>query len=171
MAAVSHSTLDTTLPAAGNNRAPLASGSAVTGTMLRSALDDHLRAWALGFALLGVGLLAAWAMLVLLGNPGLRFLAAFSAGASLLYIGNLADVQRYRDAIVFIVPALFIWSVLALDPGSAIIIGLALFTHVFLAFVATFSRAGGTLTELRLWPLLLGFNLTLLIYLVVNWLA
>ena len=171
MAAISHSTLDTTLPAAGNNQAQLGSGSAMTGPMLRSALNDHLRAWALGLVLLAVGLVAAWSMVVSLGDPGLSFLAAFSAGASLLYIGNLADVQRYRDAILFIVPALFIWSVLALDPGSAIIIGLALFTHVFLAFVATFSRTGGTLTELRLWPLLLGFYLTLLIYLVMNWLV
>ncbi len=55
---------------------------------------------------------------------------------------------------------------LGLGAGTATLVGLTLFTHVFLSFVGAFARVTGTLRLLRLWSLLLGIQLVLLMYLV-----
>ena len=167
MTAITNTTLENTTI----EPVTVSDGDAVVRPMVLSALGDHAIAWLVGVMMFTAGILGAWGLLYALNWPDLSFLAAFSGALGLLYMGNLADVVRYRDAIVFTVPTLFIWTLLAMAPASAVMVGLALFTHVFLGFVGSFARTGGTLAELRLWPLLLGINLSFLIYLVSTWLA
>lgn len=138
---------------------------AVSRPMVTSAVQDHLRAWAEQIAKFVLGAGAAGSILFLLDGPGLPFLAAFSAALGTLYLANLADVKRYRDAIFFIVPTLFIWSLLAIDFRNLQLLALTWFTHVFLGFVGSFVRVSGGLAELRLWSMLLGFALANLVYL------
>ena len=134
--------------------------------MLLSAIGEHALAWLDHIVRFGVGVLMAWGVLALAQAPGLSFLAAFSAGTGLLYVANMADVERYRDGVLFFVPALFVWVVLGLGAENATYVGLTLFTHVFLSFVGAFARNTGTLRLLRLWSFLLGFQLVLLVYLL-----
>jgi len=134
--------------------------------MLVSAVRDHALSWLDNSVRFAVGALVAWGMLSLTQWPDLTFLAAFSAASAWLYIANLADVERYRDAVLFVVPALFIWVVLSLGADNPVLVGLSLFTHVFLSFVGAFAHHSGTLRMLRFWFVLLGFQLVLLIYLV-----
>lgn len=161
MTAITDTTLDSIPVAADISRTP-----SFARPMLVSALGEHALAWIDQVARFVAGALIALAILAGAGWPPLSFLAAFSAAGGLLYIANMADVERYRDGILFIVPTLFVWVVLSLGAGNAVLVGLTLFTQVFLNFVGAFARVTGTLRILRLWSLLLGFNLTLLIYLV-----
>ena len=167
MTAITDTSLETTILSAPTS----AELPTLIAPMFWSALREHVLGWldygvrlALGIAL-GVGLLAAaqW--------PSLGFLAAFSAASGLLYLTNLGDVERYRDSILFVVPTLFIWVMLGIDADNAALVGLTLFTHVFLAFFASFARVTGALREMRLWPLLLGLDLSFLIYLVNSFLV
>ena len=99
-------------------------------------------------------------------SPGLPFLGAFSAGLGVLYLANLADVNRYRDAIFFIMPTLFIWGTLAVDHHRPELVALTWFTHVFIGFVGSFIRISGGIAELRIWSLLMGISVANLAYLV-----
>ncbi len=139
--------------------------------MLVSALGEHALTWLDNIVRLALGALVAWGMLSLVPAADLSFLAAFSAATGWLYLGNLADVERYRDAILFVVPTLFVWLVLSLGANNAALVALTLFTHVFISFVGAVARNTGTLQVLRLWSLLLGFQLVLLSYLVVTFLV
>lgn len=161
MTAITETTLETTATPA---EAPATTSFAAP--ILWSALREHVLAWVDNIARFAIGALLGWGMLALAQWPDLPFLAAFSALTGLLYMGNLADVERYRDGILFVVPALFVWGVLGLGSANASLVGLTLFTHVFLSFVGAFARNTGTLRLLRLWSLLLGVHLVLLIYLV-----
>jgi hypothetical protein len=136
-----------------------------------STFHYHVRAWIEQVTRFMAGLAITWLLFNMLLQPDLEFLAALSAGFALLYIANLADVERYRDAIAFTVPALFIWLVLAFDFHNAALVGLTLFTHLFMAFFGSFVRTTGGLSDLRLWSLLLGVYLASLIYLVMTFLA
>ena len=142
----------------------------LTTPILVSAVREHVLAWVDNLLRFGVGALLAWGLVSVGPEPGLAVFAAISAATGWLYIANLADVERYRDAILFIVPTLFVWVVLALGVNDPTFVGLTLFTHVFMSFVGAFARNTGTLRLLRLWSLLLGFQLVLLVYLVVNFL-
>ncbi len=141
------------------------STSAVSRLMMTSAVREHLRAWIEQIGKFLVGAVMAAIVLFALGGPGLPFLAAFSAALGALYLVNLADVVRYRDAIFFMVPTLFVWSLLAVDFRNSQLLALTWFTHVFLGFVGSFVRVSGGLAELRLWSMLLGFALVNLVYL------
>ena len=163
MTAITETTLETiTNPVEAGNT----SAAFVVRPMLLAALGEHALAWLDQTARFVVGGLLAWAMLALAQWPGLPFLAAYSAGASLLYLASTADVERYRDGILLLVPTLFVWVMLGLGAANAAVVGLTLFTHVFLAFVGAFTRITGTLHVMRLWSLLLGLHLVLLVYLV-----
>jgi hypothetical protein len=162
MTAITETTLETT---ATSTEAP-ATGTSFATPILWSAVGEHVLAWADNIARFAIGVLLAWGMLALAQWPDLSFLAAFSALTGLLYLGNMADVERYRDGILFVVPTLFVWVVLGLGAANASLVGLTLFTHVFLSFVGAFARNTGTLRLLRLWSLLLGVQLVLLVYLV-----
>ena len=110
-------------------------GRAVSRPMMVYAVNDHVRAWIEHIIKFVLGATGAALILFLLNNPGLPFLGAFSAGLGVLYLANLADVTRYRDAIFFVVPTLFIWGMLALDFHGNEGVALSWFTHVFLGFV------------------------------------
>lgn len=148
----------------------LSSANAVARPMLMAAMKEHVVAWLDQTARFAAGVALAMAALMLAQWPTLPFLAAFSGVGGLLYVANMADVERYRDSVLFLVPTLFIWVVLSLGAAQPVLVGLTLFTHVFLAFIGTFARVTGTLRQLRLWTLLLGFSLTLLAYLVLTFL-
>lgn len=136
--------------------------------LLLAAAKDHAWAWLDQTARFAGGVLIALGALAAANWPGLSFLAAFSAMGALLYVANMADVERYRDGVLFLVPAIFVWVLLAWANTSPVAVGLTLFTHVFMAFFAAFANVTGTLRQLRLWSLLLGFSLTLLSYFVIN---
>ncbi|HVL02506.1 MAG TPA: hypothetical protein VM553_21950 [Dongiaceae bacterium] len=145
--------------------ATVLTGRAVSRPMMASALQDQVRAWIEHIIKFSLGAAGAAALLVLLDGPGLPFLGAFSAGLGMLYLANLADVTRYRDAIFFIVPTLFIWGMLVLDHHRLELVALTWFTHVFIGFVGSFIRTSGGIAELRIWSLLLGISLVNLVYL------
>ena len=162
MTAITETTLKNGVTSA---EAPVAK-QAFAAPILWSALREHAIAWLDNIVRFAAGTLLAWGMLALAQWPGLSFLAAFSALTGVLYIANMADVERYRDGILFVVPTLFVWALLGVDAANPALVGLTLFTHVFLSFVGAFARNTGTLRLLRLWSLLLGIQLVLLIYLV-----
>lgn len=141
-------------------------GRAVARPMMVAAVNDHVRAWVEHIIKFALGAVGAALILFLLSNPGLPFLGAFSAGLGVLYLANLADVTRYRDAIFFIVPTLFIWGMLGLDHHRPELVALTWFTHVFIGFVGSFVRTSGGIAELRIWSLLMGFSLVNLVYLI-----
>lgn len=136
--------------------------------LVLAAAKDHAWAWLDQTARFAGGVLIALGVLAAANWPGLSFLAAFSAMGALLYVANMADVERYRDGVLFLVPAIVVWGLLAWANTSPVAVGLTLFTHVFLTFFAAFANVTGTLRQLRLWSLLLGFSLTLLGYFVIN---
>ena len=95
--------------------------------------------------------------------PTIGFYAAFSAGISILYFASLTDARGFRDAISLLVPAVFVLAVLLAAKGNPVLVGMTLFTHVVLAFSAGFSRSGGSLHRLGLWPVLFGVELVTLV--------
>jgi len=129
---------------------------AVSRNMLLSAFSENVSI-ALDVsakAVLGsvLAVLGFW----LLPVPGTMFFAALSASLSVIYLANLADVRNVRDAIVCVVPAFMVWGVLLFDVHSRGLLGLTLFIHVMVAFFAGFARVSGSLSDVRLWPVLFG---------------
>ncbi|MDY6920665.1 MAG: hypothetical protein SV765_10700 [Pseudomonadota bacterium] len=107
----------------------------------------------------GLAWLIHWLLPVILP---LNFFAALSAGLVLLYLANLADVQRLRDGLFCVLPGLLVWIILAYAPDQAAAVALTLFIHLMLAFFAATAGISGGLRELQLWPVLFGFNLMVL---------
>ncbi len=101
MTAATDTTLETVVTAVSVPAAP-----SFAAPILWSAVREHVLAWVDNIARFALGVLVAWGMLALAQWPDLSFLAAFSALTGWLYLANLADVERYRDAILFIVPTL-----------------------------------------------------------------
>lgn len=132
--------------------------------MLVSALNDNAATTVevIIKALFGMALIMGGALLLPL-QPGLMFYAAVSAALPMIYIANLADVHRARDVISFVVPTLFVWGVQIYDVRNEALLGLTLFSHVFLAFFVGFARTSGSVRDLGLWPALFGAELVMLV--------
>src|SRR5690606_24820696 len=148
----------------------VSSANAVARPLLMAAMKEHVVAWRDRPGRLAAGGGRARAAPMLARSPTLRCRAAFTGVGGLPSRANMAEVARYRDSVLFLVPTLLIWVVLRLGAAQPVLVGLTLFTHVFLAFIGTFARVTGTLRQLRLWTLLLGFSLTLLAYLGLTFL-
>lgn len=130
---------------------------AVSRSMLLSAFSENV-AITLDVGLRSIlGAAAAWIIALVLPTPDMMFFAALSAALPVIYLANLGDVRNVRDAIVCIVPALMVWGILFYDVHNTSLLGLTLFTHVMVAFFAGFSRVSGSLSNMRLWPVLFGF--------------
>lgn len=144
----------------------------LSGSMLKFAVTEnslHLL-WGAAKIVVSFLLVCLWALLV---NEWLQVnvFAAWSASVAVLYIANLADATRLRDVVSLIVPAAFIWSVLAYDSQNLYLVGLTLFSHSGVAFFACLSRTSGSLREVGVWPVLLGSGLAMLILFVFLYLA
>ncbi len=139
----------------------------VAKPMLLSALRENA---AITVSVISKTLLSALAVAVVAAllpyAPAISFYSAFSASLGLIYIASLAYARGFRDAIVLIMPTVLIFAVLGFDSHNVALVGLTLFTHVFLSFTAGFSRAGGSLRDLGLWPVLFGVELMMLIFFV-----
>ena len=145
---------------------------AITAPMLTSAVREnaHQLLWITTKALAAFVMVGAF--LFTLGDViKVNFFAAWSAALAVLYIANLADVSRLRDAVSLTVPALFVWGVLAVGGQNAYLVGLALFTHLGVAFFASLARTSGSLKDSGIWSLLFGSSLAVMLYYVVYFLA
>lgn len=135
----------------------------LTGPMLSAALKEnglHVL-WVVTRIVLAF-LLVCLVTVVLQQYVQVNFYAAWSAMVAVLYLANMVDVVRLRDAVSLLVPGLFIWAALFYDATSAAIVGLTLFTHVVVAFFAGISRTSGSLRDIELWAYLLGAGVAVL---------
>ena len=129
----------------------------VSRSMLLSAFSDNVTLTIMVIMRAAVGALAFWGLGISLPLiPGLEFYAALSAAIGILYLANLSDVKSARDAIVSVVPATMVWSILIYDVNNAALVGVTLFTHLLVAFFAGFAKVSGSLRDLALWPVLFG---------------
>lgn len=145
---------------------PSATDRLVTEIWL-SGVRENMALMATVFSKAVLGILLCTLVAALMPHaPTTGFYAAFSAGISMLYLASLSDARGFRDVISLSVPSLFVLAVLLVAGTHPLLVGVTLFTHVFMAFIAGFSRAGGSLHELGLWPVLFGIELTVLVFYV-----
>lgn len=114
---------------------------------------------AIGFialgATLGAGLTA--------GHVTLNLLSAASAASSALYFAALSGAKNIRDFLAMIVPAATILGLLVYGYNDSTLVGFSLFTHAATTFYGTLNRPRNAISEMNLWPILLGYHWALLI--------
>ena len=106
---------------------------------------------------------AAFAVLLLsLAQQLTPLLSAAAAGGAMLYLANLSGVRTAQDALATLLPALAIPALLLWEINHPVALGFGLLLHAGTSFYGTLGQPTGALSEMKIWPVLLGFNATAL---------
>ncbi|MCG8668364.1 MAG: hypothetical protein MI867_03050 [Pseudomonadales bacterium] len=123
---------------------------------------DCLVESAKSMAYLSLGGLLSAALLIIASNQSLQVLAATSAVMTALYFANLSESRHIRDFLGMTIPAIAIIALVLWEPNNSLLIGFSLLVHVTVSFSNALKRSNGVMSELNLWPGLLGFQAVLL---------
>lgn len=144
---------------------PLA--SAQPSEFLRSMLGSYV--YDISETLLKLASGTAFAVLLLtLAHQFTPLLSAAAAAGAMLYLANLSGVRTARDALATILPALAIPIILFWEINHPVALGFGLLIHAGTSFYGTLGQPTGALTEMKFWPVLLGFNATALGWWIVS---
>lgn len=100
--------------------------------------------------------------LMLGASASIPLLSAASAATAAIYLGGLSDARNSKDFAALFIPTAGIWSLLLWQINDHTLLGFSLLIHVTTSFYGGLTQPNSAISELKLWPLLLGFNSVLL---------
>lgn len=111
-----------------------------------------------------VGGIIAGLLLLVSSSSSTQVLGATSLAITALYFANLSESQNVKDFLSMVIPAIAIISLLLWNVSDALLIGLSLIIHLTVSFYNALSNGNGAVSELNLWPGLLGFQSVLVAF-------